>query len=214
MTARLARTVAAAALPIAWSNLVLPRLGLGVRGRTAANAGFATGYALALRDGTNWYSRGGLRYGLLAASAVAASYGAALALPVVRRRMGGLGDRSPEVSTVEWVVVHIPIGTVYTEELIFRGTLDPMADKAFGPRAGMLLSAAAFGLWHITPARVAGDSVPATIAVTTAGGLVFGGLRRRTADAIAPALLHLAMNVGGALTPRLARSLGASFGER
>ncbi|WP_245547853.1 CPBP family intramembrane glutamic endopeptidase [Nocardia pneumoniae] len=202
------------ALPLAWSNLVLPRLGLGVRGRTAANAGFATGYALALRDRTNWYSPGGLRYGLLAASAVAASYCAALALPAARRRVGAIGDRRPEVSTVEWVAVHIPIGTVYTEELIFRGTLDPIVDNAFGPRAGAVLSAATFGLWHITPARVAGDSVPATIAVTTAGGLVFSGLRRRTADALAPALLHLAMNVGGAITPRLARHLGASFGER
>ncbi|MGQ4600210.1 CPBP family glutamic-type intramembrane protease [Nocardia sp. R6R-6] len=209
-----ARTVAAVALPLAWNNIVLPRLGLGVRGRTAANAGFATGYTLALRDGPNRCSRAGLRYGLLAAGVVVASYGAALAFPALRRRLGAMSDRRPEVSAVEWVTVHVPIGTVYTEELIFRGCLDPLLDKAFGPRAGALLSAASFGLWHIAPARAAGDSVPATLAVTTAGGLVLGSLRRRAADATAPALLHLALNAGGAISPRLARRIGSAFEER
>ncbi|WP_454194902.1 CPBP family intramembrane glutamic endopeptidase [Nocardia sp. Marseille-Q1738] len=212
--ARVAGTIAAVVLPLTWSNVVLPRLGLGVRGRTAANAGFATGYALALRDGPNWRCRGGVGCGMLAASVVTAGYGAALALPSARRFVGAIADRGPEVPTVEWVAVHIPIGTVYSEELIFRGTLDPLLDKAFGPRAGALLSAAAFGLWHIAPARAAGDSVPATIAVTTVGGLIFGGLRRRTVGATAPALLHLAMNAGGAVAPRLARRLESSCRER
>ncbi|WP_067471873.1 CPBP family intramembrane glutamic endopeptidase [Nocardia amamiensis] len=211
---RLPETVAAVALPLVWSNLVLPRLGLGVRGRTAANAGFATGYALALRGDPNWCSRDGVRYGMLTAGVVAAGYGAALAFPSARRFVGAIADRGPGVSTVEWVAVHIPIGTVYSEELVFRGTLDPLLDQAFGARAGALLSAATFGLWHIAPARAAGDSVPATIAMTTAGGLIFSWLRRRTGSATAPALAHLAMNAGGAIAPRLARRLAGSFGER
>ncbi len=106
--------------------------------------------------------------------------------------------------------MHIPLGTVYSEELVFRGTLDPLLDHVFGPRTGALLGAAAFGLWHIAPARAVGDSVPATVAVTTAGGLVFGRLRRRTAGTVAPALLHLAMNAGGAIAPRLARRIETS----
>ncbi|WP_330228235.1 CPBP family intramembrane metalloprotease [Nocardia sp. NBC_00508] len=211
---RVAGTVAAVVLPLAWSNVVLPRLGLGVRKRTATNAGFATGYALALRGSPNWCSKDGVRYGMLAASVVAAGYGAALALPPARRFVGAIADRGPEVSTVEWVAVHIPIGTVYSEELVFRGTLDPLLDQAFGVRTGALLSAATFGLWHIAPARAAGDSVPATIAATTAGGLIFGRLRHRSGGATAPALLHLAVNAGGAVAPRLARHLEGSFRER
>jgi uncharacterized protein len=198
------------AFPLVWSNVVLPRLGLGIRGRTAANAGFATAYALASRAEPGRDSWRGARCGLLAVAGVVAGYVAALAVPSLRWRLAGLAERGPDVSTAEWAAVHIPLGTVYSEELVFRGTLDPLLDHVFGPRTGALLGAAAFGLWHIAPARAVGDSVPATVAVTAAGGLVFGRLRRRTAGTVAPALLHLAMNAGGAIAPRLARRIEAS----
>ncbi|MGY1893995.1 CPBP family intramembrane glutamic endopeptidase [Nocardia gipuzkoensis] len=200
----------AVSLPLIWSNAALPRIALGVRGRTAANAGFATAYALALRDEPVRCSVRGVRYGLLAASVVAAGYTVALAVPSLRWQLAELADRGPEVSTAEWAAVHIPVGTVYSEEVVFRGTLDPLLDTGFGARAGILLGAVTFGLWHIAPARAVGDSVPATVAVTTAGGLVFGWLRRRTGGVVASALLHLAMNAGGAIAPRLARRLEAS----
>ncbi|MFD0361650.1 CPBP family intramembrane glutamic endopeptidase [Nocardia sp. GCM10030253] len=190
--------------PLIWSNWLLPRLGLDMRGRTAANAGFATGYALVFDGRANWSSVRGLRYGLASASVVVAGYSAAVAIPEVRRRLRQFADRGPDVTPAEWIVVHIPIGTVYSEELIFRGTLDPLLDNTFGSRAGILLGASTFGLWHIQPARAAGDSVPATVAATALGGLVLGMLRRRTDSATAPALLHLAINAGGALAPRLA----------
>lgn len=147
----------------------------------------------------------GVGWGLLAASGVVAGYVVALAVPSLRWQMAELADRGPEVSTREWVGVHIPFGTVYSEELVFRGTLDPLLDRVLGPPAGASVGAATFGLWHIAPARAVGDSVPLTVAVTTAGGLVFGWLRRRTGSTAAPALLHLAMNAGGAIAPRLAR---------
>ncbi|MGK8501767.1 CPBP family intramembrane glutamic endopeptidase [Nocardia asiatica] len=193
--------------PLLWSNAALPRLGLGVRGRTAANAGFATAYALALRADPGRCSVRGVRYGLLAASVVVTGYGVALAVPSLRWQLAEFADRGPEVSTAEWVAVHIPVGTVYTEEIVFRGTLDPLLDTVFGPRTGAWLGAVTFGLWHVAPARAAGDSVPATVAVTTAGGLVFGWLRRRTLGVVGPALLHLAINAGGAIAPYLARRL-------
>ncbi|MEU2087155.1 CPBP family intramembrane glutamic endopeptidase [Nocardia beijingensis] len=198
------------AVPLAWNNAVLPRLGLGIRGRTAANAGFATVYALALRGDPDHRSMRGMGWGMLAASGVLAGYGVALAIPSLRWRLAELADRGPEVSTTEWVAVHIPLGTVYSEELVIRGTLDPLLDRVLGPRAGALVGAAAFGLWHIVPARAVGDSVSATVAVTTVGGLVFGWLRRSTSSTAAPALLHLAMNAGGAIAPRLARRLDAA----
>ncbi|MFI7671404.1 lysostaphin resistance A-like protein [Nocardia sp. NPDC049526] len=187
-----------------WSGWLLPRLRLDMRGRTAANAGFATAYALAFRGRPNWLSARGLGYGLASAGVVAAGYGAAVAIPALRDRLGGFADRAPDVSLDEWVAVHIPIGTVYSEELIFRATLNPLLDKEFGPRRGALIGAAAFGLWHIHPARAAGDSIAASIAATAAGGLLFDLLRRRTDSATAPALLHFAVNAGGALAPRIA----------
>ncbi len=206
-----------------WSNLVLPRLGSGIRGRTLANAVFATGYAAVFDGRPEWLSRRGFVWGAAAFGAVGAAYGAGLAVPGIRDRIAGVADRAPEVSTAEWVGLHIPVGTVYSEELIFRGTLDRLFEDA-GPvrrHCGALV----FGLWHILPARSAGDSVPMTVAVTTAGGLLFSWLRRRTGSATAPALAHLALNAGGALAPpaaaalrgrspshRYARWNGATFG--
>ncbi|MEV4129148.1 CPBP family intramembrane glutamic endopeptidase [Nocardia sp. NPDC049707] len=207
---RVAKTVVAIGIPLAWSNWVLPRLRLDLRDRTAAIAGFATGYALVFRGRPNWLSARGLGYGLASAGVVAAGYGAAVAVPALRDRLGGFAERAPDVPLDEWVAVHIPIGTVYSEELVFRATLNPLLDNVFGPRGGALLGAAIFGLWHIHPARAAGDSVPATIAATAAGGLVFDVLRRRTDSATAPALLHFALNAGGALAPHFAAARSSS----
>lgn len=189
---------------------MLPELGLSVRGRTLANAGFATVYAVAFRGAPNWFSAKGFRYGVVSSSLVAAGYVVALAIPLVRKGLHGFDDRGPEVSPAEWIAVHIPIGTVYSEEMIFRATLDPLLDNMFGSRIGSLLGALTFGLWHIHPARAAGDSVPVTMAATTAAGVAFGWLRRRTGSVTAPALLHSAINVGGALAPRAARLIGSA----
>ncbi|WP_433599946.1 lysostaphin resistance A-like protein [Nocardia sp. CA-135953] len=201
---RVAKTAVAVGVPLVWSNWLLPRSKLDLRGRTAANAGFATGYALAFRGRPNWLSARGFGYGLASAGVVATGYGVAVAIPALRERLGGFADRAPDVPLDEWVAVHIPIGTVYSEELIFRATLNPLLDKEFGPRCGALIGAATFGCWHIYPARAAGDSVPASIAATAAGGGLFDLLRRRTDSATAPALLHFAVNAGGALAPRIA----------
>ncbi|MFC9892709.1 CPBP family intramembrane glutamic endopeptidase [Nocardia sp. NPDC127579] len=202
---RPARIVAAVGVPLLWHNWLLPRLALRLRGRTAANAVFATGYALLFDGAPHWFSARGLRLGMLSVLPVAAGYAAAVAIPELRRGVLELADAEPEVPVAEWAGIHIPIGTVYSEELVFRGTLDPLLDKEFGPCAGTVLGAAAFGLWHIHPARAGADSVAGTVAVTALGGLVFGWLRRRTGSATAPALHHWALNAGGVLAARLAR---------
>ncbi|MBF6349625.1 MULTISPECIES: CPBP family intramembrane glutamic endopeptidase [Nocardia] len=204
------RIVAALAAPLLWNNWLLPRLALDRRGRTAAGALAATGYALAFRGRPNWFSARGTAAGMGCVALVVAGYTVASAIPAVRRSLSGAGDRAADVSTLEWVALHIPLGTVYTEELIFRATLDPLLDKQFGVRAGTALGSAAFGLWHIRSARVAGDSVLGTVVFTGAAGLVFGTLRRWTGSATAPALLHWSVNAGGAL---LTRSASAAHGE-
>ncbi|MFX0573961.1 CPBP family intramembrane glutamic endopeptidase [Nocardia nepalensis] len=194
---------------MAWRNWVLPRSSLDMRGRTAVNAGFATAYALTFGGRPHWLSARGLGYGLASAGVATAGYGAAVAIPAIRSRLTPYADRSPDIRLGEWVAVHIPIGTAYSEELIFRTTLDPLLDNTFGSSRGALLAAATFGLWHIQPARAAGDSVPASVAATAVGGLVFDLLRRRTDSATAAALLHFAINAGGALAPRIAARLAS-----
>ncbi|MEV6274187.1 CPBP family intramembrane glutamic endopeptidase [Nocardia sp. NPDC051832] len=129
----------------------------------------------------------------------------ALAVPELRAKLIEFADRESEVAPAEWAAVHIPIGTAYSEELIFRGTLEPLLDNAFGARTSAFLGALTFGLWHVHPARATGDSVAGTVALTTLGGLVFGRLRRCGGSATAPFLLHWALNAGGVLAPRLAR---------
>ncbi|WP_369634086.1 CPBP family glutamic-type intramembrane protease [Nocardia sp. JMUB6875] len=200
------KALVAAVLPPLWSNRVLPALGLDIRGRTAANTGFAAAYTLVFRGAPNWLSPRGLRAGAIAAGLVVSGYAAALAVPATRRHLAGLDDRGPAVHTVEWTALHIPGGTVLTEELVYRSTLTPLLEQAAGA-AGTGLGAFVFGLSHIQPARAAADPIAATVAITGIAGLVFDRLRRDTGSATAPALLHLALNAGGALAPRLARRL-------
>ncbi|WP_246023641.1 CPBP family intramembrane glutamic endopeptidase [Nocardia yunnanensis] len=183
----------------------MPALGLEIRGRSAANAAFATAYTLAFGGSPNWLSPRGLRTGAIAAGVVLSGYAAALAIPATRRHLALLEDRGPAVHPVEWTALHIPGGTVLTEELVYRSTLTPLLERTAGP-AGTGLGALVFGLSHIHPARAAADPVAATVALTTVAGLIFDRLRRHTGSATAPALLHLALNAGGALAPRLARS--------
>ncbi|WP_405133677.1 CPBP family intramembrane glutamic endopeptidase [Nocardia sp. NBC_01388] len=205
----ISKAAAAVALPLLWSNRALPALRLGIRGRTAANTAFATGYALVFQGNPNWTSSHGRRIGAATAGMVLSGYVAALAIPDIRRHFAELADRGPEVSTAEWAGVHIPVGTVLSEELVYRATLTPLLEETFGNR-GTLLGALTFGLSHIRPARAAGDPAPGTVAVTTLAGLVLDRLYRRTASATAPALLHLALNAGGALTPVAARRVATA----
>ncbi|WP_245557854.1 CPBP family intramembrane glutamic endopeptidase [Nocardia thailandica] len=200
------RAVLALLLAPAWSNGVLPRLGLPRRGRTAANLLFALAFSRSLGGRPRWRSRSGLRWGAGSAAVVLAGYGAALAIPGPRRALVAAAGRAPEVSTVEWALLHIPVGTVLAEESVFRGTIDPLLAEAAGP-SGVLLGAVDFGLWHVAPARAAGDPVGATVAITTLAGVLFSELRRRSGSATAPALLHLAINAGGAVAPILASRL-------
>ena len=211
------RILAAVGIPVLWSNLVLPRLRLGLRDRTAANAAFATGYAVIFGAGGSFRHRGsdlcappssirGLRWGVALSALVFAGYAALLAVPATRGRLTEFAAREPEAGLTEWITIHIPIGTVYSEELIFRATLDPLLNES-NKVLGTWLGPTAFGLWHIIPARAAGDSVPGTVALTALGGLVLSWLRRRTSNTIAPASLHLALNIGGAVAPHLADRL-------
>ncbi|MGW5076694.1 CPBP family intramembrane glutamic endopeptidase [Rhodococcus sp. NPDC004095] len=192
---------------VGWNNWVLPRLGLGARGRAAANAAAATGLAAAVRAAgvpateLGWRAPGaGLRWGLAASALPAVAYPTMLAIPWARARMASGARRADHT---EWVFVHIPFGTVLAEELAFRSVLYALARRA-STRWAPVLGAVTFGLWHVAPARHAGDSVPGTVALTATASLLFDLLRDRSGSVLAPAVLHLAVNAGGAVAAEAA----------
>ncbi|QHG84753.1 CPBP family intramembrane metalloprotease [Rhodococcus rhodochrous] len=207
-----------AAALVAWNNLVLPAMDLGPRGTAAANAGFGVVLAAATRavgvsaTELGWRKAGkGLRWGTTSAVLPVAAYTVMLAVPPVRRRMAAGARRADHT---EWVFVHIPFGTVLAEELMFRSVLYALARRAsrrwHPSRASRwwhrVLTSVAFGLWHVAPARHAGDSVPGTVVLTALSGVVFDELRRRSGSVVAPMLLHLAINAGGAVAVGIATS--------
>ncbi|WP_176224972.1 CPBP family intramembrane glutamic endopeptidase [Rhodococcus sp. 1168] len=98
--------------------------------------------------------------------------------------------RPSDNDLAEWILFRIPFGTVVCEELVFRSVFDAVSPT---------LSPMFFGLWHIHPARTAGDSVVGTVIGTAAAGVVFSFLRRRSGSVLAPALMHLSVNVSGAV---------------
>ncbi|WP_420880115.1 CPBP family intramembrane glutamic endopeptidase [Rhodococcus sp. (in: high G+C Gram-positive bacteria)] len=192
---------------VAWNNGVLPALRLSSRHRATAGAvvaaaATAAGMAGGLRRNEVGLGniRAGLRWGSAAAAAPVAGYAVALAVPSLHNRF--VVPDEVRRDFVEWVAAHIPFGTVVTEELLFRGLLTALTDRAFPPPGATAIRAAAFGLWHVHPAHVANDSVPGTVVFTASASLVFDWLRARSGSVLAPALLHLAVNVGGALMLR------------
>ncbi|CAM2923086.1 CPBP family intramembrane glutamic endopeptidase [Prescottella defluvii] len=192
---------------VAWNNGVLPSLRLSSRGRATAGTLLALGATTAgLVGGLHREElglgdiRAGLRWGSAAAAVPVVGYAGALAMPSLHSRFAVPDDVRDDFA--EWVAAHIPFGTVVTEELLFRGVLTALTDRAFPPAAATAVRATAFGLWHVHPAHVAGDSVAGTVAFTAAASILFDRLRAVSGSVLAPALLHLAVNVGGALLLR------------
>jgi membrane protease YdiL (CAAX protease family) len=147
--------------------------------------------------------RAGLRWGSLAALPVAGTVAATTTLAPVRRSMA---DRRPPAAAPEWLLLRIPVGTVWSEESAFRGALTTAGSGAFGARGGRLLQACAFGLSHIADARATGEPVAATVLVTGIAGWLFGWLAGRSGSLAAPMLAHLAVNEAGAIAVLAVRS--------
>ncbi len=187
---------------VGWS-FVGPRLPTAWRVAVHAIAGAllvrATGANLRLRPPVVWT---GVRVGSAAGAAAAAAIAAAALLPPVRASMAA---REAPTSVPGWLLVRIPVGTVWAEEAAFRGALAAVATGAFGQSAGKLLQASAFGLSHIADARAAGDPVLPTVLVTGIAGWLFGWLAERSGSLAAPLLVHLAINEAGAVAALTAR---------
>jgi membrane protease YdiL (CAAX protease family) len=138
----------------------------------------------------------GARLGSAAGVAAAGAIAAATATPLVRAAMAA---REPPASAPSWLLVRIPVGTVWAEEAAFRGALGTAGSRAFGRRGGMVLQASAFGLSHIADARATGEPVAPTVLATALAGWAFGWLADRSGSLAAPMLAHLAINETGAI---------------
>jgi uncharacterized protein len=187
------RALALAAALVVWS-LMAPR----VRWHPVPHAVLGTALAvitrppLGLRPPALW---SGLRLGLAVAAPVMLGVAAATALPPVRVAMA---ERDlPDAA--RWLLLRIPLGTVWSEEAAYRAALGTVATEAFGPRRGRLLQSAAFGLSHIADARATGQPVIGTVVVTGLAGWLFGWLYERSGSLAAPMLAHLAVNEAGAV---------------
>jgi uncharacterized protein len=191
------RALAGAAALVGWSNHVAPRIPH--RWQVPLHAGLSaalvasTGAPLGLRPPAVWR---GLRLGLAAATTVAAGVAATSRLAPVRTAMA---ERELPEPLGGWLLVRIPVGTVWSEEAAFRGALGHVAAEAFGPGWGRAVQAAAFGLSHIADARAAGEPIVGTVLVTGAAGWAFGWLHARSGSLLAPMLAHLAINEAGAV---------------
>lgn len=138
----------------------------------------------------------GLRLGAAVGAAAAAGIASVTALPRVRTDMAG---RDLPVRRGHWLGVEIPLGTVWSEEVAFRGALAAVAASAFGPTGGRALQALTFGLSHLPDARDTGEPVVGTVLVTSVAGWVFALLAERSGSLLAPMVAHLAINESGAV---------------
>ncbi|AFM19189.1 putative metal-dependent membrane protease [Mycolicibacterium chubuense NBB4] len=190
------RAVLLAALLIGWSA-VTPRLP--PRWNPLPHIVFGTSMAaltrapLGLRPPALW---SGLRWGLAAAAPVVVGVGSAVAIAPVRN---GMAARTLPPSVMRWLLLHIPIGTVWAEEAGYRAALGTAAAGAFGEPGGRLFTAAVFGLSHVPDARATGEPLLGTVLVTGAAGWLFAWLVGRSGSLAAAMLAHLAVNEAGAV---------------
>lgn len=194
MNAKKTRAGAVAVALVGWS-FVAPY----VRFHPVQNAALGTAlYALVrpglgLRPPALW---SGLRYGAAAGAVIALGVAASTAIPSVRQ---GMAARELPEHPLRWMLIDIPIGTAWPEEVAYRAVLGAMAEDSFGPRGGRLLQAIAFGLWHIMDARITRNPVLGTVLLTGVAGAAFGWLHARSGSLAAPLLAHLAANEAAAL---------------
>lgn len=228
---RLPLDLAATGLALGWAAFT--HRAVPARVRPVAGVVAAVGLtALARGLGAGWSELGldrrdariGLRYGIAAAGVVAGGTAAARALD---RRGTAFRDARVTAATPVEAAMHllfrIPLATALVEELVFRGVILGLGLRERDRARALVLSSAAFGLWHIGaalhPARqdstagLVGDQLAPTLVVvlgdvvaTAAAGLGFGWLRLRSNSVLAPALTHAALNASAYVATRFVPS--------
>ena len=201
------------------------------RAEVPANLSAAVAAVLLARAwGRSWAELGldpgessrGARAGMAAAAPAVAGLAVAAAVPALRpwfrdERVVGASPRE----TAGHVLVRIPLAIGLAEELLFRGALLAVTDRAVGRRRAVVWTSLAFGAWHVVPALHAHGSsavaagrleryggVAATIAgtvlATTVAGVGLAVLRLRARSVVAPVLAHAMVNASAFLLARRA----------
>jgi uncharacterized protein len=105
------------------------------------------------------------------------------------------------------VLVRIPLGTAFFEELAFRGVLLALLLRVTSTVGAVATSSGLFGLWHILPTLSALQindigggpggrtaAVAAAVVATAIGAVTFCCLRLRARSLLAPVVVHTATN--------------------
>jgi uncharacterized protein len=189
----------------------------------------AVGLVILMRcNGLGWADLGlgredwksGVGYALAAVALVVSVIAVGVLLPMTRPMFLNHHYATLSGALIASLVV-IPLQTVIPEELAFRGVLHGTLNRAWGFRGVALGGSLLFGLWHIATSlgltsgnvgftRVFGGGIIGILAgvtmavvATSAAGLVFTWLRRRSGSLIAPIALHWSLNGVGALAAAL-----------
>ena len=173
----------------------------GALGLSAVGAVRAAGYGVDELGLSASRVRAGLRYGALASVAPLAGYAIVLSVPALRKRVPP-GDGATDLAG--WVGFRIPVGTVTHEELVFRSVLSAMLHRGWAPVTADVLQPRS-GCGTCGP-RGPPATLRTAVRLTGASTWLFEWLRRRSGSVVAPALLHLSVNVGGAVAAEVARA--------
>lgn len=155
----------------------------------------------------------GCRWALGVIGVVAGVYVVGVLLPFTRSAFLDERYHLPLPDALHTAFVRILFGTVVLEEVAFRSVLWGALARHLRQWQVLVTTSVLFGLWHVIPAVRASDGgtgglsgaagggalVAGTVLLTTAGGLVFGELRRRSGSVLASAGAHWATNALGVL---------------
>ncbi len=157
----------------------------------------------------------GLIYGSAAYIVISLAIASTIFIPVAK---GFLSDkRVIRLSTRQFLyktLVNLPLGTVFLEEIIFRGVMLALLMQDFTTINSVLISSLLFGLWHILPAytsvatngslkltkKPALPVIAGTVFITFVAGIGFSWLRLASGSILAPMFAHYATNSGGLIT--------------
>ncbi|MET0909772.1 MAG: CPBP family intramembrane glutamic endopeptidase, partial [Ilumatobacteraceae bacterium] len=168
-------------------------------------AGLAAGMTKAELGIERAHLRDGLRLGGIVFVAIGAALVIAALVPFTA---GYFEDERVDVTFPEMLVrvlIVIPLGTVFVEEVIFRGVLHGLLRRRFEIVRAALIGATLFGLWHLFPVWNSYSdveptdlnrwgSVAGTFVATFVAGLGFIWLRHRSQHLAAPILAHIGTN--------------------
>jgi membrane protease YdiL (CAAX protease family) len=181
---------------------------------------------LGLGQGT-WLS--GRAWGVAVGGLVVGVVAAGVAIPKTRRLF--VDEKTAGHSTIRVAYetgVRLPWGTVLLEETAFRGALLAALLTEMDQLGAVVVSAVAFGLWHVVPSLGRGDQLQAAgnamgehanigflaaaVISTTVAGAGLAILRLVSDSLLAPMLAHWSLNASALLAAAMLKRRGDPAG--